>query len=35
MTRRMRDIALVVSSFILGALTMLLAFVLMVMHYGR
>jgi hypothetical protein len=30
-----RDVALTVSSFLLGALTMLLAFVFMVMWYGR
>ena len=30
-----REIALTISSFVLGALTMLLAFVFMVMWYGR
>ncbi len=35
MNRRARDIALIGGSFILGALTMLLAFALMVMRYGR
>ena len=35
MTRRAREITLVAAAFILGALTMLLGFVLMAMHYGR
>ena len=35
MTRRGRDMALIASSFALGALTMLLAFVMMVMWFGR
>ena len=33
MTRR--EVALAAGSFVLGALTMLLVFVLMVMRYGR
>lgn len=35
MTRRMRDVALIAGSFVLGALTMLLAFALLVMANGR
>ena len=35
MTRRTRDVALILGSFLLGALTMLLLFVFMVMWYGR
>ena len=35
MTRRGRDMVLIASSFALGALTMLLAFVMMVMWFGR
>lgn len=35
MTRRGRDMILIASSFALGALTMLLAFVMMVMWFGR
>lgn len=35
MTNRGRSIALALGSFVLGALTTLLAFVFMVMWYGR
>jgi hypothetical protein len=35
MTRRGRDMVLIAGSFALGALTMLLAFVMMVMWFGR
>lgn len=35
MTRRGRDMILIASSFALGALTMLFAFVMMVMWFGR
>ena len=35
MTRRAREMALIVSSFTLGALSMLLAFVFLVMANGR
>ena len=35
MTSRGRSIALALASFVLGALTMLLMFVFMVMEYGR
>jgi hypothetical protein len=35
MSSRSREVAKAAAWFVLGALTMLLGFVLMIMHYGR